>query len=74
MNLALFLKITQLVVSLLLVVVILIQAKGVGLSSFFGFSGGFYRSRRGLEKFIFFLTIFLAVTFFVSSFFNLLVS
>lgn len=68
------LNILQLTVSLLLVVLVLLQSKGVGLSSFFGFGGGFYRSRRGLEKFVFFLTIFLALTFFVSSFLNLLIS
>lgn len=68
------LKILQLAISVLLIVTILLQAKGVGLSSFFSFGGGFYRSRRGLEKIVFFFTIFLAIAFFVTSFFNLLLS
>lgn len=74
MSISKTLNVIQLIVSLMLIALILLQSKGVGLSSFFSFGGGLYRSRRGLEKSIFFVTIFLALIFFVSSFLNLLIS
>jgi preprotein translocase subunit SecG len=51
------LTISQIIVACLLVVFILLQAKGVGLSSTFGGEGAVYRSRRGVEKILFFSTI-----------------
>lgn len=45
----------------------MIQAKGAGLSREIGASIGFYASRRGLEKFIFFITIFFSLIFVVNS-------
>lgn len=48
---------------LLLIIVVLMQEKGVGLSSTFGGSGGFYASKRGVEKVLFRFTIILAVLF-----------
>lgn len=47
------LTIVQIVVSVLLIFVILIQAKGTGLGRTFGGGGGTSFSRRGLEKLIF---------------------
>lgn len=67
------LKYFQLAVSVLLIAVILLQSKGLGLSGLFGAGGGFYRSRRGLEKTIFILTIFLSFLFIAVSFLNLFV-
>jgi len=61
------LTIIQIIVAILLIASILIQAKGVGLSATFGGEGTFYRSRRGVEKLLLYLTIFLAFTFFVIS-------
>lgn len=55
------------VVSVLMIVVILLQAKGSGLSTVFGGEGGFYRSKRGVEKLFVYLTIFLAIVFFLLS-------
>ena len=49
--------------SLLLIIFILLQSRGVGLSSTFGGDGTFYRTRRGPEKLLFNLTIFLTTTF-----------
>ena len=57
----------QILVSISLMIVILLQAKGAGLSSTFGGSGGFYRSKRGIEKLFVYLTIFLTVLFFAFS-------
>ncbi len=55
----------QVVVALLLTVVILMQQQGAGLGGTFGGEGNVYRSKRGIEKFLFFGTIFLAIIFFV---------
>lgn len=59
-----WIKIAQVVVSILLIVAILLQNRGAGLGSAFGGSGGVYLTKRGLEKKLFILTIILAVLFF----------
>jgi preprotein translocase subunit SecG len=53
--------------AVLLVFFILLQSRGVGLSSTFGGDGAFYRTRRGPEKLLFNLTIFLITTFAILS-------
>lgn len=53
----------QITVAVLLVLVILLQAKGSGVSTVFGGAGGFYRSKRGVEKLFVNLTILLAALF-----------
>ncbi|HSX39611.1 MAG TPA: preprotein translocase subunit SecG [Candidatus Saccharimonadales bacterium] len=67
MNIQLITQILQIIFSVFLVVAILIQSKGVGLYSGVGGSIGFYRSRRGLEKLIFVMTIIVAVALAVNS-------
>jgi preprotein translocase subunit SecG len=62
-----WIKIAQLVISLLLILVILLQNRGTGLGSTFGGSGGVYLTKRGLEKKLFIATIVLAVLFFIVS-------
>lgn len=59
------LSILQIIVSILLVVAILLQQRGGGLSAVFGGAGDVYRTKRGLEKVIFVATIVLAITFLV---------
>lgn len=66
-------SVIQIIISILLVAAIVIQAKGTGLSSTFGGSGDFYRSKRGIEKTLFILTIVLAALFLLSSVINVLV-
>lgn len=61
------LTVAQIITSLLLIVIILLQAKGSGLSTVFGGEGGFYRSRRGVEKLFIYFTIALAVLFLILS-------
>lgn len=52
------------VISTLLVVLILLQQRGEGISSLFGGSGnGAYHTKRGMEKFIFLATIAVSVLF-----------
>lgn len=58
-----FLVIFQIVVSVLLVLTILLQEKGVGLSSAFGGGGEFYRSKRGVDRLLFIVTVVLSVLF-----------
>jgi protein translocase SecG subunit len=63
------LMITEIVASILLVVSILLQPGDEGVGSFLGGGGGeSFRTRRGLEKFLYYATIVLAVIFAVLSF------
>jgi preprotein translocase subunit SecG len=61
----LFLNISQIVLSAALILVILLQVRGGGLGGVFGQPDTVYRTRRGLEKALFQLTIVLAVLFIV---------
>lgn len=66
-------NVVMIVVSALLVVTVLLQQRGAGLSGTFGGDGsGAYHTKRGLEKMIFFATIVLAVLFIGSAFLRLL--
>ncbi|MDD5431083.1 MAG: preprotein translocase subunit SecG [Candidatus Pacebacteria bacterium] len=58
-------SILQIIVSVILIILVLLQEKSSGLSGAFGGSdsGGFYQTRRGLEKAIFFATIIMALAF-----------
>ena len=51
------------VVSVALIGLVVIQAKGTGLGSSFGGSGEFYRSKRGVEKIVLYGTIVLVALF-----------
>ncbi|MEK9175778.1 MAG: preprotein translocase subunit SecG [Patescibacteria group bacterium] len=53
----------QIVISVLLIGAILLQQKGGGLGSAFGGDGQVYRSRRGIEKALFVLTIIFVILF-----------
>ncbi|MBI4119399.1 MAG: preprotein translocase subunit SecG [Parcubacteria group bacterium] len=53
----------QIVTAIVLIVLILLQERSSGLSGVFGGEGGFYQTRRGLEKGIFIGTIVFAVLF-----------
>jgi len=57
------LSIIQIILSILVVVSILLQQKGEGLSGIFGGMGEFYATRRGLEKTIFIASIVLVILF-----------
>lgn len=66
------LAVAQIIVSILLIAIILIQEKSSGLSGVFGGEGGFYHTRRGMEKFIFWLTVVLAAAFLLLALIDLL--
>jgi len=65
--------IVQIVISIALIALILIQAKGTGLGRTFGSGGGTSFSRRGLEKLIFKLTFVLAGLFLAISILQLVI-
>jgi len=56
-------NIAEVIVSVLLVISILLQNRGAGLSGTFGGSFGGYYTKRGFEKFIMNSAIFLSVLF-----------
>lgn len=56
-------QIVQLVLSILLIVVILLQQKGAGLGAAFGGTGGVQSTRRGADKFLHRATIVIAILF-----------
>jgi preprotein translocase subunit SecG len=60
-----YLNLAQMLVSIMLIVVVLLQSRGTDIGAAFGggSSGSTFRTRRGLEKTLFQLTIFLAVVF-----------
>jgi protein translocase SecG subunit len=57
--------ILQIIVSVALIVLILLQERSAGLSGIFGGEGGFYQTRRGLEKAVFLATVSLTIAFVV---------
>ena len=67
-----YLPLAQIVVSIILIVVILLQQKGTALGSAFGQEGGFYGTLRGVEKKIFRATIVCGALFIVLSLLNLI--
>lgn len=62
-----FLAVGQIIVSIALMVSILLQARGTGLSGAFGGDSAVYRSRRGIERRLWQFTIVLAILFAVFS-------
>lgn len=55
------LLIAQIVVSVLLAVSVLLQNRAEGLGQMFGGGGEIFRTKRGLEKFLYYFTIALIV-------------
>jgi preprotein translocase subunit SecG len=76
-GLVVYVQIIQIIISIALITVILAQAQGqsAGLGGIFGGEGGgVYRTRRGVEKTLFNVTVGLAVAFFVVSIISVLVA
>ena len=61
----LFLQIAQIALSAILVLVIMLQVRGGGLGGIFGQADTVYRTRRGIERQLFQVTIVLVVLFIV---------
>ena len=62
-----YLYIAQIVVAVALIVVALLQVRGGGLGGIFGQADTVFRTKRGLEKTLFQLTIVLVVIFLILS-------
>jgi len=69
-----FFNFTQIAVSVAVIVVITLQVKGGGLGGIFGQADTVFRTKRGLEKRLFQLTIILVSLFIIVSIISLLVS
>jgi len=64
----------EIITAIALIVAILLQNRGAGLSGTFG--GGFegYHTRRGFEKFLIFFSIFLSAMFIILAIINLVLT
>lgn len=67
-----YLNVVQIIISIALIVLTVIQSRTAGLGRMFGGDSAIYRTRRGVEKTIFNLTIVLAAVFFVTSLLSVL--
>jgi len=67
-----FLPIAQIIVAVALIVLILFQQRGTALGSAFGQEGGFYATRRGIQKQMFWVTIVLGALFIILALLNLI--
>jgi preprotein translocase subunit SecG len=62
-----YFQIAQIIVSIALIVSILLQARGAGLGSVFGGTGTVFKTRRGIDRLLFRITIAFVVLFVVIS-------
>jgi preprotein translocase subunit SecG len=69
-----YLNVAQIVLSTALILAILLQVRGGGLGGIFGQPDTVFRTKRGVEKTLFQLTIVLAVLFIITSIVTLRVS
>lgn len=68
-----YLNLAQIVISIALIAVILLQTKGSALGGMFGGSdSSIYKTRRGLEKTVFNVTIGLSIVFFFLALLNVI--
>ncbi len=70
----LILSIVQIVISILLTAAILLQQRGTGLGMAFGGGGEIFRTKRGIEKGLFYVTIVLSALFFLTAILNVALS
>lgn len=67
-----YLPLAQVVIAVLLIVLILLQQRGTALGSAFGQEGGFYATRRGIQKKIFIATVVSGALFIILALLNLI--
>ena len=67
MTVSFYINLIQIIISVALIAIILLQAKGSGLGGIFGGDTSIYKTRRGVEKTLYQATIGLAITFFAVS-------
>lgn len=61
------LNVIEIIVAVILIVLVLLQMQGSGLSSAFGGTGGFYRSKRSIEKLLMWATVVVTIIFAIIS-------
>jgi preprotein translocase subunit SecG len=69
-----YVNLIQIILSISLIVIILLQAKGSGLGGIFGGDSSIYKTRRGVEKTLFQATIGLSIAFFAVSLISMLLA
>lgn len=69
-----YLNVAQIVLAIALILAILLQVRGGGLGGIFGQADTVYRTRRGVERTLFRITIVLAVLFIIIAIISLRVS
>jgi preprotein translocase subunit SecG len=67
-------NIAELVIAIALIVSILLQNRGAGLSGTFGGGFGGYYTRRGFERFLVYFSIFLSSVFIILAIINLILT
>ena len=67
-----YLNIIQIIISIALIGLCVMQGKTSGMGRMFGGDSSFYRTRRGAEKTFFNLTIILSVVFFITAVLNVI--
>lgn len=67
-----YLPLAQIIIAILLIVLILLQQRGTALGSAFGQEGGFYATRRGIQKKILIATIVSGILFIALALLNLI--
>ena len=68
-----YLTIVQIALAIVLIVLILFQQRGTALGSAFGQESGFYSTRRGIQKKIFWGTVVCGALFIILALVNLLI-
>jgi len=66
-----YLPLAQIIVSVILIILILFQQRGTALGSAFGQEGGFYGTRRGIQKKILWATCVFGALFVILALLNL---
>ncbi|MCW1970900.1 MAG: preprotein translocase subunit SecG [Anaerolineae bacterium] len=74
MILNVFLGIAQIVLAIALIGAVLLQSKGEELGGVFGGAQSIYQTRRGVDRLLFTITVFLAIAFFVLAIVNVIMS
>jgi preprotein translocase subunit SecG len=74
MILNVFLAIAQIVLAIALIAAVLLQSKGEELGGVFGGAQSVYQTRRGIDRLLFTVTVFMAIAFFVLCIANVILS
>lgn len=74
MTISFYINLIQIIVSIALIIIIMLQAKGAGLGGIFGGDSSIYKTRRGVEKTLYQATVGLAITFFAISIVSVLLA